>query len=102
MTCPFSSHIVRRPNAEAPAQPLCAQRLNHLRSKDCLFVALIPRAGRAKVHVKEQCNIPRREVLAGTGEVVESPGGLSPPGAPRTVHDRLESHGSRCSAVAMA
>ena len=34
--------------------------------------------------------------------LVESPGGLSPPGAPRTVHDRFESHGSRCSAVAMA
>ena len=25
-----------------------------------------------------------------------------PPGAPRTVHDPLESHGSRCSAVAIA
>src|SRR6516225_5822376 len=32
--------------------------------------------------------------------VVESPGGIAPPGAPRTVHDPLESHGSRCSAVA--
>src|SRR5262249_27212395 len=32
---------------------------------------------------------------------VESPGGISPPGAPRTVHDPLKSHGSRCSAVAM-
>src|SRR6266700_1990628 len=29
----------------------------------------------------------------------ESPGGISPPGAPRTVHDPLESHGSRCSTV---
>jgi hypothetical protein len=34
-------------------------------------------------------------------EMVESPGGISPPGAPRTVRDPLESHGSRCSAVAM-
>src|SRR6516162_9259754 len=33
--------------------------------------------------------------------VVESPGGISPPGAPRTVHDPFESHGSRCSAVAI-
>jgi hypothetical protein len=32
---------------------------------------------------------------------VESPGGVSPPGAPRTVHDPLESHGSRCPAVSM-
>ena len=39
---------------------------------------------------------------AGNGEIVESPGGVSPPGAPKTVHDPLESHGSRCSAVAMA
>jgi len=39
----------------------------------------------------------RRECVA----FVESPGGISPSGAPRTVHDPLESHGSRCSAVAM-
>src|SRR5262245_36075777 len=39
---------------------------------------------------------PRR-----TRKDVESPEGVSPSGAPRTVHDPLESHGSRCSAVAM-
>src|SRR6202022_2321457 len=39
--------------------------------------------------------------LTGNGLDVESPGGIPPPGAPRTVHDPLESHGSRCSAVAM-
>src|SRR5215471_9893634 len=38
---------------------------------------------------------------AQTDAIVESPGGISPPGAPRTVHDPLESHGSRCSAVAI-
>src|SRR5215467_6605249 len=42
---------------------------------------------------------PPTEVGAGS-VLVESPGGLSPPGAPRTVHDPLESHGSRCSPVA--
>ena len=31
---------------------------------------------------------------------VESPGGVSPPGATRTVHDPLESCGSRCPTVA--
>src|SRR5689334_13220384 len=31
--------------------------------------------------------------------VVESPGGLSPPGAPRSVREPLDSYGSRCSAV---
>ena len=36
-----------------------------------------------------------------SGAFVESPGGISPPGAPRTVHDPLESHGSRCSAIAL-
>jgi hypothetical protein len=30
------------------------------------------------------------------------PEGVFTPGAPRTVHDPLESHGSRCPAVAMA
>ena len=34
-------------------------------------------------------------------EIGESPGGVSPPGAPRTVRETLASHGSRCSAVAI-
>ena len=38
---------------------------------------------------------------AAPSQFVESPGGISPPGAPRTVHDPLEPHGSRCSAVAL-
>src|SRR3974390_3882324 len=29
----------------------------------------------------------------------ESPGGISPPGAPRTVREPLDLHGSRCSAA---
>src|SRR5271157_4492496 len=33
------------------------------------------------------------------GTAVESPGGISPPGAPRTVREPLDSYGSRCSAV---
>src|SRR6516165_6396667 len=33
---------------------------------------------------------------------VESPGGLSPPGAPRSVREPLGSYGSRCSAVSVA
>jgi hypothetical protein len=43
-----------------------------------------------------------RPDLGGKAVRDESPEGVSPPGAPRTVHDPLESHGSRCSAVAMA
>src|SRR5262249_22258274 len=46
------------------------------------------------------CGNPDRPGCA-TDAAVESPGGISPPGAPRTVHDPLESHGSRCSAVAL-
>ena len=38
---------------------------------------------------------------AAPSQFVESPGGISPPGAPRTVHDPLVPHGSRCSAVAL-
>src|SRR5436190_22079309 len=34
--------------------------------------------------------------------LVESPGGFSPPGAPRSVREPLDSYGSRCSAVSMA
>jgi hypothetical protein len=35
----------------------------------------------------------------GLSAMVESPGGISPPGAPRTVRKPLDSHGSRCSAI---
>jgi len=38
---------------------------------------------------------------AATSRVVESRGGISPPRAPRTVREPLDSYGSRCSAVAM-
>jgi Transposase DDE domain len=34
-------------------------------------------------------------------QLVESPGGLCPPGAPRSVREPLDSYGSRCSAVSM-
>ena len=33
--------------------------------------------------------------------MVEWPGGLSPPGSPRTVREPLDSYGSCCSAVSM-
>jgi AraC-like ligand binding domain len=36
-----------------------------------------------------------------SAQVVEWPGGLSPPGSPRTVREPLDSYGSRCSAVSM-
>ena len=42
--------------------------------------------------------LPRR-CRHGVGAAGESPGGVSPPGAPRTVLEPLGSHGSRCSAV---
>src|SRR5450759_4368273 len=35
----------------------------------------------------------------GSRTVLGAPGGISPPGAPRTVREPLDSHGSRCSAV---
>src|ERR1700722_19791560 len=41
----------------------------------------------------------RSTFAAGTALHVESPGGLSPPGAPRSVREPLDSYGSRCSAV---
>src|SRR6516225_5334396 len=40
--------------------------------------------------------------LAAMPALVESPGGLSPPGAPRSVREPLGSYGSRGSAVSMA
>src|SRR5438128_11092401 len=40
-------------------------------------------------------------VSAKSVEFVESRGGISPPRAPKTVREPLDSHGSRCSAVSM-
>ena len=37
--------------------------------------------------------------ITATDERDESPGGISPPGAPKTVREPLDSHGSRCSTV---
>jgi hypothetical protein len=49
-----------------------------------------------------KADIDRRPELIGFDAFVESPGGISPPGAPRSVHEPLDSHGSRCSAASMA
>jgi hypothetical protein len=61
---------------------------------------------RAKHHLAERSLLGRSDrppppAPYQSDAIVESPGGIPPPGAPRTVHDPLESHGSRCSAVAM-
>ena len=43
----------------------------------------------------------RDAIVFATAALVEWPGGLSPPGSPRTVREPLDSYGSRCSAVSM-
>jgi hypothetical protein len=55
----------------------------------------------AAAFVRYWSNSGQRSILAGDGlsAFVESPGGISPPGAPRSVREPLDSHGSRCSAV---
>jgi len=45
--------------------------------------------------------LARRGRLHPFEDVVESPRGLSPLGAPRSVREPLGSYGSRCSAVSM-
>src|SRR5246500_1175501 len=55
---------------------------------------------------RESTSASPRKLTSGPNEklvaMVESPGGISPPGAPRSVREPLDSHGSRCSAVSMA
>jgi hypothetical protein len=55
------------------------------------------RPRRALLHLSYSCAPPFGPAMLVTH--VESPGGISPPGAPRTVREPLDSHGSRCSAV---
>jgi hypothetical protein len=45
--------------------------------------------------------VPPPLVTKSAARFVEWPGGLSPPGSPRTVREPLDSYGSRCPAVAM-
>ena len=81
------------PQAKAVAEAV--DLLTHLH-------ALVEAARRAGIVV---FYVPHRQWREGNYDgwrhPVESPEGISPSGAPRTVHDPLESHGSRCSAVAM-
>ncbi len=53
--------------------------------------------GRSSVRVPGPTTASESRMTA----IGESPGGISPPGAPRTVREPLDSHGSRCSAVEM-
>src|SRR5450756_2879972 len=68
----------------------CVGRFWHLASFRC-----------AAKFVRYWSNSGQRWILArdGLSAFVESPGGISPPGAPRSVREPLDSHGSRCSAV---
>jgi len=72
-----------RPLSMADQRPLDWRR--RLEEMAALFLRFLPRF---------------RQRIGSAYGIVESPGGISPPGAPRTVHDALESHGSRCSTVA--
>src|SRR4051812_17800046 len=73
--------------------------LAYIHRKSCLLHKKEPLGSRGEGPLIE-VDLPRRR-RAGTTENVESPGGLSPPGAPRSVREPLDSHGSRCSAVSM-
>ncbi len=72
-----------------------------LRATERGCCALASLAGAIKKYVRFQ-TIPDIYVsLAPKASVAidESPGGISPPGAPKTVREPLDSHGSRCSTV---
>src|SRR6266478_6892757 len=56
---------------------------------------------RSRMNFRFRWKSARVADITGTTEFVESPGGISPPGAPKTVREPLDSHGSRCSAVSM-
>jgi hypothetical protein len=59
------------------------------------------RAFRAPTH-PDVCYAANSDQKIATPRLVamdESPGGISPPGAPKTVREPLDSHGSRCSTV---
>ena len=67
----------------------------------CSGLGSVPddRTRRALLHLSYSCISPFGPAIFVTH--VEWPGGISPPGSPRTVREPLDSHGSRCSAVAM-
>ena len=78
------------------------RRLSHTRARPPTH-SLIPPDGRiGESFARHMAGGAHSGAAAAIRTFVESPEGVSPPGAPRTVHDPRESHGSRCSAVAMA
>src|SRR5450756_2011961 len=84
------SQGVRRGRAHATRQPARNVRCWHLADKRTQ-----PSNGRYWGHSGQSWSL----VCVGYDAIVESPGGISPPGAPRSVREPLDSHGSRCSAV---
>ena len=70
-------------------------------SKSCVQC---PGRSKAEVlNIRTRCPLlPQEPTFGGapnTSASDESPGGISPPGAPKTVREPLDSHGSRCSTV---
>src|SRR6266478_7073972 len=53
----------------------------------------------ANSRFRSEADMTRASWACRSDESVESPGGISPPGAPKTVREPLDSHGSRCSAA---
>jgi hypothetical protein len=70
------------------------------RTRQCLlWVKICPYGQRAEMSALPNTGHSRQD--AGATGCGESRGGISPPRAPRTVREPLDSHGSRCSAVAV-
>ena len=96
LSCP----AVLRPIGGLTVSPSIFGRHGEVQSESHPAVSLVCPLGVRKWHQREDCLSWRIVQLAGVkltlpkncriSAVVESPGGISPPGAPRAVHDPLE------------
>ena len=72
--------------------------MGHPRPKQTQLLARCPASARRSPN---RAHSRRLASAAGTAPYVEAAGEVSPPGAPRSVREPLDSYGSRCAAVSM-
>src|SRR5713101_3812774 len=97
--------LERAPGARLPEGATGAERANTMIGLQIMMPAgswpPVPVRASSR-HIRSWGDSGHAGHIGGTAALVEWPGGLSPPGSPRTVREPLDSYGSHCSAVSMA
>ncbi len=101
VTVPASLHasLMARLDRLGPAKKLA--QIGAVIGREFRHALLAAVTGKPEPELKSALDRLMQTGLLFRQNIVESRGGISPPRAPRTVREPLDSHGSRCSAVAI-